>query len=71
MQMMHIDQHMICAPETPILGLTLATIDPDWIAIGLVGGNNSILLDQDEWPAFVQFIHDIDQIVQTVYANAQ
>jgi hypothetical protein len=71
MQMMHIDQHTICAPETPILGLTLATIDPEWIAIGLISGDHSLLLDRDEWPAFVEFIHDIDQVVQKVYPHAQ
>lgn len=66
MQMMQVDGHTICAPDHPILGMTLATIVKDWIAIGAIGDGHGLLLDSEEWPAFVQFVKDLDEVM---YAN--
>ena len=64
MQMMRLDGHCVCAPDTPILGLMLTTIVQDWIAIGAVGDSHGLLLDSDEWPAFVKFINEVDEEVR-------
>ena len=40
------------------------TLAPDWIAIGVIGDSHGLLLDSDEWPAFVQFVNEIDEEVR-------
>jgi len=64
MQIMKIDGHAVCAPDTPIRCLTLATILKDWIALGGVGDGHGLLFGSDEWPAFVQFVNEIDEEVR-------
>ena len=64
MQMLKMDNHMICAPDTEILGMTLATVMKEWIAIGAIGDNHGLLLEQSEWPEFVKFINEVDAEIQ-------
>ncbi len=64
MQMMQVDNHTVFAPDSPIMGMTLATIVPNWIAIGAIGDGHGLLLDSDEWPAFVHFVNEIDEEVR-------
>lgn len=63
MQSLKIDTHYVCAPDEPILGMTLATVADGWIAIGAVGDTHSLLLDSDEWPAFAKFVNEISELV--------
>lgn len=65
MQMLKIDNHLICAPDTEIRGMTLATVMERWIAIGAVGDSHGLLLEQSEWPAFVKFVNEIDADAMT------
>ena len=64
MQSMELEGHRVCAPDTPIRCLTLATILNDWIALGGVGDGHGLLFGSDEWPAFVQFVNEIDEEVR-------
>ena len=68
MQMLKMDGYYVCAPETEILGMTLATMTKDWVAIGAVGDQHSLLLDAEEWPAFVQFVNELSQVRLNEYA---
>lgn len=67
MQSLKIDSHYICAPDSPVLGMTLATVTDHWIAIGGIGDTHSLLLDSDEWPTFVRFVSELDELMKTVF----
>jgi len=61
MQIMKIDGHAVCAPDTPIRCLTLATLVKDWVSFCGSSDGYGLLLDRNEWAAFVQFINEINE----------
>lgn len=67
MQMLKMDGYYVCAPETEILGMTLATMTKDWIAMGAIGDQHGLLIDRDEWPAFVKFVNELDEVRRHEY----
>lgn len=49
------------APDSSELGYMFAQLDGSgWLTIGEIGAGNYLMLDKDEWPAFVRFVNEID-----------
>ena len=38
--------------------------EPGWITIGYLGGAGSLLIDYNEWPAFVAMVAEINKAVK-------
>ncbi len=59
------DETQTSVDSLPILGMTLATIVSNWIAIGAIGAiGDGLLFDTDEWLAFVKFVNEINEEVR-------
>ena len=61
MKITEVDNQTIFVSEDKLLSHMIAMRDrTGWVSIGSLGLGNSVILDDVEWPAFVDFVNNIN-----------
>lgn len=61
MNIIHPDERtMIFMQTSTNLLAEMELIGPGWVSFGFIGGDQRLLVDVDEWPAFFKMVNEID-----------